>query len=300
MKLNDMKKNKWIWYCLYSVILVLFFLYILFPSKDIGDYFIRSVQNISPDFNIDFEKISPVFPPGLKFKNVRIFKKNSPEIAVFQSKQISVKPKLLSCIKGDTRYTFNAKLNEGRITGSIQSMKLSAEKTVEISMDMEDIIIHNNSGIPSIINDRVEGILNGTISYSGKIDAPVNGSGEGEITISKGILKLTHPLPVLDLDAIEFDECAMVAQLKGRRLNITSGTLKGKDMIGNMTGSISLKGDIPESRLNLKGEIEIYPSLFQNSPEIRDAVNQLKKGMKDGKLSFNITGTIDRPEFNFN
>jgi type II secretion system protein N len=146
----------------------------------------------------------------------------------------------------------------------------------------------------------VEGKLNGTINYSGKIDTPVNGSGESKITISKGMLKLTHPLPVLDLDTIEFDECAMVAQLKGRRLNITSGTLKGKDMIGNMTGSISLRSDIPESRLNLKGEIEIYPSLFQDSPEIRDAVNQLKKGMKDGKLSFNITGTIDSPKFNFN
>ncbi len=293
MKQNIFTGNKWIWYCLYAVILAIFFIYILFPSKDIREYLIRSAGNIHPDLVVSIKKVSPTLPPGIKIKDIRMSLRNNPEEMVFQSEQIYVRPKILSLITGNNKYAFKGRLYDGTVSGLVQSAKSPDKNAVEVRISMENISIRENSGFFSKISDRVEGALNGNITYRGRINNPMSGDGDAEITLSEGLFKMARP--VLGLDEIEFSEFKMEGNLKENRFNITRGDLTGEHMAGSISGPISLNNHIPDSRLNLKAEIELHPSIFQVSPEIRDALNMLKKGMKDGKLSFNIKGTIEKP-----
>ncbi len=295
MKIADIKKNKWIWYCSYSIILVIIFLYALFPSRELEDFFKQSIKSFNPDLVLDFKRLSPVFPPGIKFSEMCASKRGNPDICVFQSERVTLKPKLLYLLTGNKAGTFRMRVGDGTVTGLIRLLK---DNRIAIKTKIENVQVDSTTGLPEPLNERLEGDLAGSVFYEGSTKDPLNGSGEMEFILSEGLIKLVQP--VLGLADIEYSELRLTGLLKEGKLNITEATLKGNDIGGNTTGSITLKNNISESVLNLKGEIEIYPSLYRDSPAIRDTVNLLNKGRNGSKLSFNISGTVARPKIGFN
>ncbi len=85
--------------------------------------------------------------------------------------------------------------------------------------------------------------------------------------------------------------------LKDQKLNITNAELKGDTILGQASGSLNLKDTIQKSRLNIKGTIEPTATLIKNSTNANSAVLFFKQSMKNGKISFTLQGTIDKPSF---
>ena len=145
-----------------------------------------------------------------------------------------------------------------------------------------------------IIDRDLEGKLDGTIQYEAKNDNLYDGTGEADLIFSKGKVEIT--LPFLDYDTFEFDHLVIKCELKNRRLNLGQMEFKGPDLNAFLSGNINLNRQFIKSGLNLKGEIEPLPELFQKLSNNPSTLEFFKKRLKSGKLTFTVSGTLDDPK----
>jgi type II secretion system protein N len=290
-----LKNRKWIGYTLYCVLLILALLYYRFPSDAVRDYIQATVHRMNPNLLITFERMSLSFPLGLKFAQAELHVQRTPEEAVFKTKEVIIRPKIWSLISRKPEYCFICTAYDGNITGCINSQKDDRGTLYRYSFTLNDIHIDDNSPLPSDIKGRLEGVLKGSITYSGRYINDPGGTGEASINLSNGSFKLAEP--VLDIKAIDFKEVLIKMTLKDQKLNISNAELKGDSILGQASGSINIKDPIQNSRLNIKGTIEPTATIIQKSTNAKDAALFLKQLMKNGKISFTIKGTIDKPSF---
>ena len=298
MKQFILKNKKWIGYTLYCLILAASFLYFKFPSDELKEYIQSTAQKIYPDIQITTGRLSPLFPAGLKLFKTAISLEENPGQIFFKADKISIKPRIWSLLKNSPVYFFNCTAYNGNLKGSTIIKKNDSATSFSTSIDFQDIHIDKNSPVPSIISDRLEGTLKGSVTY--EIENKISlsqGSGDAILTISEGLIKLAEP--VLTLEAIDFSEILIRMSLKKQKVSISHAELKGEKMIGTISGTIHLNTDLPESRLDLKGEVEPMAALFQDVPAAAQAINLIKKSLKDGKLPFSLKGTIKNPQKNF-
>jgi type II secretion system protein N len=250
---------------------------------------------MNPNLLITFERMSLSFPLGLKFAQAELHVQRTPEEAVFKTKEVIIRPKIWSLISRKPEYCFICMAYDGNITGCINSQKDDRGTLYRYSFTLNDIHIDDNSPLPSDIKGRLEGVLKGSITYSGRYINDPDGTGEASINLSNGSFKLAEP--VLDIKAIDFKEVLIKMTLKDQKLNISNAELKGDSILGQASGSINIKDPIQNSRLNIKGTIEPTATIIQKSTNAKDAALFLKQLMKNGKISFTIQGTIDKPSF---
>jgi hypothetical protein len=130
--------------------------------------------------------------------------------------------------------------------------------------------------LQSLIGRHVEGSLDGSITYNGKNNLLIEGSGAADLRLSDGRLELLQP--ILSLDSIDFDQVSIKMALQNRRIN--------RKEIGN-------------SRLDLRGTIEPFSDFFKSLPGTQDTVKLFKRRLKRGTLSFTIRGTLSEPSIQF-
>ena len=290
-----LKNRRWIGYTLYCVLLTLALLYYRFPSDAVRDYIQATVHRMNPSLLVTFERISLSFPLGLKFTQTEFHVRKDPEKTVFKTKEVIVRPKIWSLISRKPEYCFICMAYDGNLTGCINFQKDDQGTQYNSSFTLNDIHIDDNSPLPSTIKGRLDGVLKGSITYSGRDIYDPDGTGEASINLFNGSFKLAEP--VLGIKAIDFKEVLIKMTLKDQKLNISNAELKGDSILGQASGSITLKDSIQNSRLNIKGTIEPTAALIQNSTNANDAVLILKQSLKNGKISFSLQGTIDKPSF---
>jgi type II secretion system protein N len=289
------KHRKWILYTLYGLLLALALLYYRFPSDAVMEYIQAKVHRINPSLLVTFERMSLSFPLGIKFAQAELHLQKNPEKTVFKIKEFIIKPKIWSLIGNKPEYCFICEAYDGNITGCINFQKDDRGTIYYSSFTLNDIHIDDNSPLLSDIKDHLRGIIKGNITYSGREIYDPDGTGEASINLSNGSYKLAEP--VLDINAVDLKEVLIKMTLKDQKLNITNAELKGDTILGQASGSLNLKDTIQKSRLNIKGTIEPTATLIKNSTNANSAVLFFKQSMKNGKISFTLQGTIDKPSF---
>jgi type II secretion system protein N len=283
-------------YTLYCVLLTLALLYYRFPSDAVRDYIQATVHRMNPSLLVTFERMSLSFPLGFKFAQAEFHVQKNAEKTVFKTKEVIIRPKIWSLIRRKPEYCLICAAYDGNITGCINFQKDDRGTLYSFSFTLNDIHIDDNSPLPSNIQGRLEGVLKGSITYSGRDIYDPDGTGEASINLFNGSFKLAEP--VLDIKAIDFKEVLIEMTLKDQKLNISNAELKGDSILGQASGSINLKDSIQKSRLNIKGTIEPTASTFaRNSTNANDAVLFFKQSLKNGKISFTLQGIIDKPSF---
>jgi len=97
----------------------------------------------------------------------------------------------------------------------------------------------------------------------------------------------------INLGQANFSEINIDATLNQQDLSVNQFTLKGMQIDGQLSGTITLKDPIYKSVLNLRGMIQLHPKFLQTLP------SNLIPGKLYGKngLPFSISGTFDKPDF---
>jgi type II secretion system protein N len=165
------------------------------------------------------------------------------------------------------------------------------------SIEIRQIPIQDFMDVPSLVGRTLEGNLGGDVSYNGTRDLPLAGAGQADLRISNGKLLLSQPL--LGLDAVRFDELLIQMTFKNMSVNLTRVELFGQQLQGSLSGNIRLRRDIPESRLNLRGTVEPFAALFESVKGADENVMIIRQQMKQGRLTFVITGTLAEPRLRF-
>ena len=272
--------KKWIGYILYSLILTAVLLYCRFPSDAAKDYLLSRIEDSDMGVSLAAESLNFSFPLCLEFFKPDFFLKKNPDAAFLRAEQLIVKPGIWSFLNGRAECFFECVLSGGNVKGSVQFSKRNLPSPFSASIDLSGIHMDNYSCLPIMVDRNINGVLEGSLTYSGLSDALLDGTGEMRLKLSNG--RVNFPRPVLNMKEAEFDELSIKLALKNKTINLSRLELKGGKIQGTLSGTVLLKREILKSRLKLQGLAGSFDHPIT----------------KNG-LPFSIHGTFERPEIKF-
>ncbi len=285
-------RREWFGYGLFGLLVVTCALYLRFPAAEVGDYLDRALKGINPNLSFSAAQIKPWPPLQLKFTETEVVSDRA-DIPWVVAEDLVAGPKIISLLQGKQVYALRGAAYSGAFSGWLQRYG-DAAGFGEGELSFTGIDLAKYSYLPELLGRQLGGILNGSISFKSSSARLLDGGGETQLRVNEGRVALLQPL--LGLDAVAFDWLTVDAALKKRVLS-ASIELNGPELLGSMTGTIRIMADIGQSRLAFKGVVEPQSQLYQQHPQAAAALNLLKKKMKNGKYSFAVTGTVQKPEF---
>jgi len=293
--MNNFKKR--LLYFIYIIVVIVLFIYYLFPSDAVKKYVAVEFNKLHPDFNISINSIKPVFPPGLRLYNVKIYNVNN---LLFEAEQITITPVLLSLLSAKPAFAFKGKAYDGFLEGNGTLIKKTGTKNpnikdmngrkIEVKTKLYGINIKNISAIQRLVEREITGILDGLFSFN---SSESTGTLMADINISDCEIELL--LPLFNLNSIAFTDIKTKAVINNKKIQINECIIKGKQADGRIYGSVNLKNPFGQSVLNLTGNIKPHRLLIENLQNIFPVKSLMKTG--EDSLPVRLYGTIGQPGF---
>ncbi|GBC64059.1 type II secretion system protein GspN [Desulfonema ishimotonii] len=285
-------RRKWLLYAIYTILISGFFFYYLFPADDIKQYIVSGFQNARPDYTLKIGTLAPSLPPGLTLWPVSVEKDGR---LLIRTDRVRVTPKLLS-LSGETPSTgFRARAYggtiEGQATVALPGKKGEYPPQITVDAKLSEINLQTVDAIRTLSPHRIGGRLGGHILYRG--DGP-SGVAEAELTLAGGEVT-SEILKLAGLDALTFKTVESQLVLHNNRdLQIKSMTLKGNQVSGELSGTITFREPVEKSRLSLKGTLRPHPELFA---KLGGMASLFLKNRKGSEFPFLLSGTLGEPQF---
>lgn len=297
MKSFISKNKQWFGYLLFALILTVALLYYRFPSDALLDYLETTAERVNPRLALSVDHVAIGFPIGLKFGETEVALKNVPNGVILRADSLLLKPKIGSLLRGKSDFSFHCLAYEGDIRGCVYINKDLTRGSIDTEIELKDIRLGDHGYLSHLIGRHVEGTLGGTVSYKGQYNVLTDGSGEANLNLSQCRLELLEPF--LAFESIDFNEIEIEMALKKDKIKVTRLEMKGQELHGTLSGTITLKEEFAKSRLDLRGTIEPFAAFFKSTPGTHDTVELFKQRLKRGTLSFVINGTLGDPRINF-
>ena len=297
MKSFISKNKQWFGYLLFALILTVALLYYRFPSDALLDYLETTAERVNPRLVLSVDYVEVGFPIGLKFGETEVALKDVPNGVILRADSLLLKPKIGSLLRGKPDFSFHCLAYEGDISGCVYFNKDLTRGSIDTEIELKDIRLGDHGYLSHLIGRHVEGTLGGTVSYKGQYNVLTDGSGEANLNLSQCRLELLEPF--LAFESIDFSEIEIEMALKKDKIKVTRLEMKGQELHGTLSGTITLKEEFAKSSLDLRGTIEPFAAFFKSTPGTHDTVELFKQRLKRGTLSFVINGTLGDPRINF-
>jgi type II secretion system protein N len=291
------KHKEWFGYTLFVLICTVALLYHRFPSDAFRDYFKAQGLRANPRLALSVDRVEPSILIGVRLMKTNVALENIPDRVILAADRLSIRPDLLSFLRGKSKFSFHCAAYQGDVTGTVDFKKDPETGFIETEMALKNIRIGDYAYLSHLLGRPLEGTLGGNISYSGQHNLMLNGSGDANLRLSDGRLELLQPF--LTLKSIDFSEMELEMVLDKQKINLTRLELKGKQLKGNLSGTITLREQFAQSSLDLKGTIEPFAALFKSTEGMQDSVAVFRQRLTQGTLSFVIRGTMKEPEIKF-
>jgi type II secretion system protein N len=294
------KHKKSLGYILYGIVLMIVLLYYRFPSEAVGDYLQSTAEDINPSYTVLIGNARPLFPFGVKLLNTRVSLKGDPDTNLLIAETLLIKPRILSFLKGESKYGVDCFAYGGDIKGTVHFSDDGGETTgrpFSTSMELRDLRINDYDYLFKLIGRNVKGILGGSIAYSGQSGFLINGTGDASLRISDGSVELMQP--IFSLKSVSFDDLWIKMILEKTKIKLTRVEIGGKEIKGTLSGTIGLKQNFSQSRLALRGSVEPLAGFFKSENGTPRMMTLFKRRLRKGKLSFVVRGTPADPKIRF-
>ncbi len=250
-----MKNRKVIGYSIYGILITLFFLYVGFPSKSVTRYIETAVEGANSGVLLSVDSIRPSLPPGLNMTGVEARFAERPEMS-FKAQSIKVRPAITSLLTGRLTLIIKGNLYNGKISARISFLKrFSTRGQCRIKTSFSDIQLGNIAPIEATAGRNIDGKLSGSLSYDGDYRKPFDGKGQAVFSLTDGKVELLNT--TFGFDALKFDKAGTKLRFQKRTLTINALDIEGTQLIGSFKGNLFFEKDIMQSRLDVKGDVEI-------------------------------------------
>jgi type II secretion system protein N len=261
-------------YILAGIAMLLVCLYLRFPGEALTDY-VKTVAARHPRALLSLDEILPSFPPGLSAANVTIEFRGRPD-ATLHADLLSVRPRGFSLLKGELAVLLTAKGYGGEARGRVDfSRLLSLRGPLAAEATLRDVRIERCAWIQEALARRITGTLQGTVSFSGTLEALKNSTGNVDFALTNGVFPLTDGF--FDLKKIDFSRIEGKLAFLNGTIKITQLVLTGETLRASLKGNILIADEFRESRIDLSGAIEM-------------------PAQGSRRLTLHISGTLDNPK----
>jgi len=261
-------------YILAGIAMLLVCLYLRFPGEALTDY-VKAVAAQYPRSLLSLDKIRPSFPPGLVAANVTIGFRGHPD-ATLHADVLSIRPRGFSLLRGRLAILLAAKGYGGEASGRVNFSRLfSLRGPLSAEATLRDVRIGECAWLQEALTRQITGTLQGTVSFSGTMEALKNMTGNVDFTLTNGAYSLIDGF--FDFKKIDFSKIEGKLSFLNGTMKITQLTLTGEKLRASLKGNILIADKFRESQIDLNGTIEMP-----------------MQGNK--RLTLNISGTLDNPK----
>jgi type II secretion system protein N len=286
-------KKAWIGYSLFALLAAACALYILFPSMEIVGYVDQVVKGVQPNLSFTAAGLKPWPPLRFRLKELRVTEEQT-AAPLFSASTLVIGPRVRSLLHGKLIYGLEGTAYKGSFAGSFR-LPPDNTRLQEVHLVLHDVDLERYVFLSELAGRKLGGILTGSVALQSD-DQLLSGTGQATISVTAGRVELLQSF--FGLQDIPFKDLTIEAQLAGGRMAVNF-VLKGPELQGNMSGTVTLLPDLRRSRLNFRGEVEPLSQLIQNYPQAVETLKLLKNKMKNGRFSFAILGTMQNPIFRF-
>lgn len=296
------------WYvCLFLLTFLVFFFF-TFPYGVLKEAIISEVSQAT-GYTIRVKEMGPSFLLGADASGIKI---STPDgMAQMELESVDATISVLSLLIG--RATVNLELvsrNQGSLDAQaswslwqlafdknfIPSRIELEAKEFEIGGLVNMLLYTASRSANDMVKDLIaqivfQGNLSGQSKIKLAIDEPIQSTGNVELQLEKASLDLANPNLVVARQT--FKKALIKADLQGGKLTLDDKSgLESQEVKIDLRGSTVLRNPVPSSLLDLGFGLTLEGSLKENFGVILSVV-----GGNEGQLKYQITGTLDRPNF---
>lgn len=288
MEFKDMHisgKRRKIGLFFYLTAAAVLFLFWLFPEDAVRDFVERSAERIHPHITIGIGEVGPLFPPGVKFKEVSVSYKGVP-VAV--PDYIRVTPRLLSLFGEAPAFSAKSGVFGGIVYGN---GRLMGNRGVNADVRMSGLKLEGINFLSTISEHRITGLMDGSLKVTSD---GTDLQADSDMLFSDITVALS--MPVLGMQTIQFDTVEAGLSITPRRIEIKNCTMKGQEVDGEFTGNIIVREPYKKSILNLTGFLKPQASFIKKAGKTLPIDLLMKKEAGSKGFPMKLTGTFQDPE----
>ncbi|MRR15785.1 MAG: type II secretion system protein GspN [Deltaproteobacteria bacterium] len=246
--------SKILWLTIYAIVITGVFLYLLFPSALV----LRQIEGAAGQagFTLKAGSLHPSLPLGIKFQDLTVRLPDLPGDVFFQGEVLDLQVNPLTIFGKRKTLRFNGRSYNGSFDGSAGFSSFSPAKPPaegKINFRNIDLARYNPPGFPFL--KGMTGLARGSAFYAENDPVSRYPLGKLALYLSRGSFPLREPF--LGVSRIDFDRGEIQAQLKNGVVMLEKLEIYGPQMNCFLNGSLTLADRPDDSRLDLKGVLEI-------------------------------------------
>ena len=273
-------------YILYAAVFLFstgLFTFLLFPGEKVEKLIIAEFSRQAPEATLTINGVVPALPAGLRLDAPTV----AFDTAYFEAETLYMGYDISSLWQNTHGYRFKMQAYKGRVYGKVAAAKANPGK-IDATAHMESLQIAEIEPLNRYSNDPLAGLLAGEVSYSATAAAK-----QGTFTLMLSDCKIPLTVAFFDIGALEFYTIETDGTFSDRQIKIAGCKLKGKQVDGEISGTITVSPVLVQSRLNLSGKLKPHPDFIKKLPR-----NILPGSLiRQNGISFRILGTLEKPNF---
>lgn len=171
-------------------------------------------------------------------------------------------------------------------------MEESASRSLLVHTDLFDIQLMGVTAIQNISGQKISGLLNGQVAFNRTKNAETTNA-----FFQLSDLRVDLSTPILNLKSLRFRDIQTDISIDNQNLIIKRCIVKGVQIDGQISGSISFRKDIGKSVLNLNGAIKPHHLFLAGIGKGLSSIFFPKNKTGEKSLFFGVTGTFEKPGF---
>ena len=283
-------------YVLYTVLVLVVLLWVLFPVDRVRVWLQAQINSTSPSFHWEIGALQRAWPISVVASGIRLKQDEEDREPLVQIDEVKIMPDIggVLGVKTNIPVRYRVKILEGTVRGT--GSYFMENGLVQCIGDMEGLELDKLKEIWRIMNRQAAGTMSGPFSYEGPWRKLPQGSLQSDLAVTDGVIALHQP--VFGLSQLEFSRMTATLSLRDQVIALEEGAVESKMLAGEYSGTVSLTAPPLMSEVKINGSIEPRPELLGS---IKDSATLalIRNQLKENKLSFAISGTLLEPGITF-
>jgi len=278
-------------YLVYSLAVLVFMLWFLFPGTALKSRMEAELHRISPDLQWHIGSIRPALPAALQLNDSTLCESSSGK-ELLKIDSLVFRPDLRAYLQHrNLSAAYSLIVSEGSIEGLVTVRK--GRNELLYTGVVKDINLDKLHGLLQNLNRSFSGTLSGDFTGTGRL----HGSGvvglDGSYRVVQGAISFHEP--VLGMDKLTFAEVAGRIHYESGMIQFQDGMLKSRLLGAEFSGTLKPDaGAWCRSELHLQGALIPRPE-FLSGPGDKDVVNLFRMKLQNGRLPFIVSGGVCEP-----
>ncbi len=284
------RKSKIALYCLYTLLAVLFFLYVRFPSATVQELVSARIAQIDPLLEVRSRSVRPTLAAGLRFQPLTV---SYDDMALCTLDNLKLTPELFALLRGRQNFDFHAPVGAGTIRGRVEMIPDPRQAQTRISVNFDSVPVELLDILKRYPAYRPSGNMNAHVEF----DTRRGADGTAKLNLEIMPAKLSFAPPVMGLEQLDFTRVQAEMSLSSRMLQIRRWEAAGPQIDSRLSGSIVLRQPLGASRVTLACTVKPQAAfLAEHKNDMLGGLLASANAQNRGMV-FRITGTLDHPSY---